>query len=109
MVDYSADALGKSVLIGEAGYAGRLCRGEKPGRMRRGDGMPLLQLDWDLEIPGNAIQAQIVLQSYRDNIAKLIDSSKAAVKMRCAERQANAAIKTAQICPVQHINCQPRR
>lgn len=55
----------------------------------------VLKLDWDLAIPGNDDpQPRSYVQSYRDNIAKLVDRAKAAVKMGVPKDQLMATIKT---------------
>src|SRR5579862_7841951 len=55
----------------------------------------VLKLDWDLAIPGNDDpQPRSYVQAYRDNIAKLVDRAKAAVKMGVPKGQLMATIKT---------------
>lgn len=55
----------------------------------------VLKLDWDLAIPGNDDpQPRSYVQSYRDNIAKIVDRAKAAVKMGVPKDQLMATIKT---------------
>jgi cyclase len=55
----------------------------------------ILQLDWDLAIPGNDDpQPRSYVQSYRDNIATFVDRAKAAVKMGVPKDQLMATIKT---------------
>jgi cyclase len=55
----------------------------------------ILKLDWDLAIPGNDDpQPRSYVQSYRDNIAKIVDRAKAAVKMGVPKDQLMATIKT---------------
>jgi cyclase len=54
----------------------------------------VLKLDWDLAIPGNDDpQPRSYVQSYRDNIAKLVDRARAAVKNGVPKDQLMAAIK----------------
>jgi cyclase len=55
----------------------------------------ILKLDWDLAIPGNDDpQPRSYVQTYRDNIAKLVDRARAAVKMGVPKGQLMATIKT---------------
>lgn len=55
----------------------------------------VLKLDWDLAIPGNDDpQPRSYVQAYRDNIAKVVDRAKAAVKMGVPKDQLVATIKT---------------
>jgi len=55
----------------------------------------VLKLDWDLAIPGNDDpQPRSYVQSYRDNIAKVVERAKAAVKMGVPKDQLLASIKT---------------
>ena len=55
----------------------------------------VLKLDWDLAIPGNDDpQPRSYVQAYRDNIAKVVDRAKAAVKMGVPKDQLMATIKT---------------
>lgn len=66
----------------------------------------ILKLDWDLAIPGNDDpQPRSYVQAYRDNIAKLVDRAKAAVKMGVPKDQLMATIKTDDL-PFK-INLQP--
>jgi cyclase len=55
----------------------------------------ILKLDWDLAIPGNDDpQPRSYVQAYRDNIAKVVDRARAAVKMGVPKDQLMATIKT---------------
>jgi glyoxylase-like metal-dependent hydrolase (beta-lactamase superfamily II) len=54
----------------------------------------VLKLDWDLAIPGNDDpQPRSYVQSYRDNIQKIVDRARAAVKTGVPKDQLMAAIK----------------
>jgi glyoxylase-like metal-dependent hydrolase (beta-lactamase superfamily II) len=55
----------------------------------------ILKLDWDLAIPGNDDpQPRSYVQAYRDNIAKVVDRARAAVKTGVPKDQLMATIKT---------------
>ena len=54
----------------------------------------VLKLDWDLAIPGNDDpQPRSYVQSFRDNIQKIVDRARTAVKMGVPKDQLMAAIK----------------